>query len=412
MNGKAFLALAAMVGVGALIAIGSSGASHAVAKPLVYVGTNTACNGATPRKPTLQQGVDFVDAGGTVKVCPGTFTENVNVWKSVIIKAMKAAPDTLSCNDNRTDPNPAKYAVLDGMGGGGIGLDITASGVTVDGLIIQNFDTGIQTSDSFSGYILKNNLIQDNSTNGMALDSNGTTTVQTNCFRSTGTGIFNGIQLKSATISQNHFFQNSSYDVLLTSSTSVTLSQNMSRESYSFLYAYSSTKLSVKQNNVQDSTDDSSPFSGALYFGGGDTTLTVQGNIIQNNAGNGVVFDNIGLPANTGTMSGNIVNKNGLNGLLITPGDPNFNSTAKMTFSGNIFQGNLEDGIRVEPQQLQLTAATKSTFTGNIASGAVSPNHDCYDTNTPRNTWTGSTNIGQIARPKVICFPGTSAGGP
>jgi len=56
---------------------------------IVYVEPSGDCNGMTPCFNRLQEGVDFVSAGGTVKVSEGIYTstliEVLNISKSITI---------------------------------------------------------------------------------------------------------------------------------------------------------------------------------------------------------------------------------------------------------------------------------------------------------------------------------------
>lgn len=79
---------------------------------------------------TIQQGIDNVDVGGTVNVGAGAYAEEVSIGKDL----------TLAGQGNITLSAPTA--------GSGTGVNITGNpnAVTLSGLTIENFDTGIGTS--------------------------------------------------------------------------------------------------------------------------------------------------------------------------------------------------------------------------------------------------------------------------
>jgi hypothetical protein len=400
--------LLALVVVATALAVG---ASQALAVTTWTVDQTTGTNNCAGNIcKTISKAVLKAANGDTIVVHPGLYSENVTVNKKLTIKASKKAPDLLTCNDNRTDPDPTKFAVLDG-GGGGTGFDITVSGVTIDSFIIQNFDTGIRTDPGFLSYTLKNNLLQDNLTAGMDLNSNGTTSVTGNCLRDTPFGIVNMTgQLKSATLSQNHFWTNGQ-DVNVGTfgpTTTVKITGNQSDSSGFFLQAENSTTLTVSGNIIKNSSDATAPPSGAIVLGGGVVGFTVSGNIIQNGVANGIVVVDGGPgPNSTGKISSNIVQGMGGDGLFVM--DSGSTSLIKTTVSSNIFGNNGDDGIHVEKQTVAVSTLNKNTFTGNIATG--NPVHDCHDGNS-KDVWTGNTNIGHRVNKTGLCFPGDVVTGP
>lgn len=423
--------LVAIVAIGIAASQASGAATWTVDKT---TGTNN-CAGNICK--TIQKAVDKAAAGDTIIVNAGTYNESVTVTKKLTIKANKKAPDTLSCDDHRTDPDPTKYSIVEPPAGL-TGFDLSAA-VTLDGFIFQNADNNaaVTTRPTSSGYVLKNNLFQDN-TIGLYLNSNGTTTVTANCFRdnnnpgsSSGDGIYSDLGLKSATIGQNRFWNNASDDIVLTGTVNpsiqtVSVTGNISSSSAGFITVLLSKGVTISGNIVKNTTDGSTDYSAAVLFWGANTTFAIKNNIIQDGAGSGIVFDQINGQAcgggcgaaydgpNTGgTVSNNIVNRMGLDGLYVID-ESSFgattNSLEKTTVNNNIFGSNGDDGIHVAKQTLpNLTAAKANTFTGNIAS--TNPKHDCHDSNN-KDVWTGLTNIGKRVNKGGLCFPGDVVVGP
>jgi len=124
--------------------------ASAAAQPTeVWVATTgDDSNPGTQDRPfrTIQKGVDSVATGGTVHVAAGAYKENINIGKSLILKAVSGRP--VIDGDRTGDGKPD-----------GSCITINANGVTIEGFEIKNGYNGItgQTSNS----IIKNNIIHD-----------------------------------------------------------------------------------------------------------------------------------------------------------------------------------------------------------------------------------------------------------
>jgi len=108
--------------------------------------TGNDSNPGTQLQPfrTIQKGVDSVAVGGTVHIADGTYNENINIGKSLVLKAASGRP--VIDGDKTGDGIPD-----------GSCITINANGVTIEGFEIKNGYNGItgQTSNS----IIKNNII-------------------------------------------------------------------------------------------------------------------------------------------------------------------------------------------------------------------------------------------------------------
>ena len=149
-------------------------------------------------------------AGDTIQVCPGTYSGQVVINKTLRIKGK--APKAKDCN-TLAAPDPTLHAIFDAppvAGLAGIGIDIFADDVRIQGLVITNAgEVGIRTDPAYTGFVLKKSILIDNA-NGLYLHSSGgtATSVKGNCFRTNTTGIRTRYGLADATISKNYFFQN------------------------------------------------------------------------------------------------------------------------------------------------------------------------------------------------------------
>jgi nitrous oxidase accessory protein NosD len=120
--------------------------------------------------------------GDTIKVCPGLYAESIVVNKAnLVLEGATSQADEASCvrGDNASDP--LKSSVIHGR----VRLEadrVTLKRVTVE--LAPGGESGISTSPSFSGYLISQNVIQQNE-GGLNLSSGGahTTQVAQNCFR-------------------------------------------------------------------------------------------------------------------------------------------------------------------------------------------------------------------------------------
>jgi nitrous oxidase accessory protein NosD len=174
---------------------------------------------------TIQAAVDAASAGDTIKVKAGTYEENVVVNKQLKIKGADASLDEYL--------DPTEASIVDPVnntatGGVGIAFDLQADGIEIKGFTIAEFDTntdpdgtiGIRTSDSFSGYKIKDNVIEEN-TIGIYLNTATTASDETNPDRSkvednvirnndrngsnSGNGIYSDLGLQNVKIKDNLF---------------------------------------------------------------------------------------------------------------------------------------------------------------------------------------------------------------
>jgi parallel beta-helix repeat protein len=169
----------------AVIALGALavGVSNALAKDLVVDKDKVQCPKAAYI--SIQAAVAAASPGDRISVCPDTYVESVNVPKPLEIVANPKT--TLAGEDSclattPAAPDPTKDAIVDG---GAFSFNLAANNVKLDGFVIQGSAIGVQTSSSFSGYDIANNLVQNNTTAGINFLSGGANAsrVSMNCLR-------------------------------------------------------------------------------------------------------------------------------------------------------------------------------------------------------------------------------------
>ena len=195
---------AGVAGIAVALALGASGAFAATLK----VEEDGAQCGAQAYT-TIQAAVDAASPGSTIKVCPGTYAEQVTIDKTLKIKGK--APKVPDCATLPT-PDPTLYSVVEAppvTGVAGIGLDIFADRVSIKGLVVTHAgEVAIRTDPAYSGFSIKKSVLVANA-NGLYLHSNGATVRASSRATASSTTIRAGIRtrygLANAKIMKNRF---------------------------------------------------------------------------------------------------------------------------------------------------------------------------------------------------------------
>jgi parallel beta helix pectate lyase-like protein len=276
-------------------------ASPASAATLVVDDDNVQCSTATYT--TINSAIAAASTGDTIKVCPGTYNEMVNVNKNKL--TLLGAQAGVDARTRPFVPDPTTQSIIQDPCGPVqfTADDIELNGFTVQGSILPDpcFLSGIWSNPGFSGtdggFRILYNIVQDN-ISGIELDSTCTATptlVQYNLIQNNslpGPGSGNGIQtnfgLCKATIDLNKFsgHVNSSFLVVAPSS-NLTVTNNELVPGTPERIVFASVDTATISGNV--STGSSS--SGTIRLFGDDSNITINSNTLLNGM-RGIRIDN------------------------------------------------------------------------------------------------------------------------
>jgi hypothetical protein len=404
------LALGVSMLVGALIVPAASAATTRI------VGNPATCPGAT--YPTINAAVAVAAPGDTIKVCAGTYTENVVVTKPLTFLGAQAGKDARFRN------NPSQESIVNN-GAGDFTLSGTANDVKIDGFTLSgagappalSWAYGIAAFQGSSGLVVVNNVLQGNSEgmNYQNPDSTKPSRVQYNAFKNNtagsptfagerGTGVFisNG-PANNSSIVDNYFTGHTETAINFAGSpvrsVGLVVKRNVSVDDSTFVVAINSDGAVVAQNAVYVSPSAANG-TGILDFGA-NNNLSIDSNLIYGGAASGTsgvrIADFVGSPSTNTTVTNNRI-ANRYNGVRLTAGTS--------TITGNGISGSKNDGILAQSGGNQL-------LRNNVSSSTV---HDCEDqtvgtgTAGTANQWIGNVGQSNNSKPPAICPPGRGRG--
>jgi len=240
-------------------------------------------------KKTIQAGIDAANAGDTVTVAAGIYTENVSVNKaSLILRGAQSGIDARSRTlvpANETNLRPAVNGTAT--------LTLIANGITIDGLIIENNTgtAGAYLQPGFSGYQFRNNVLREN-VYGMELDSDGTTqtVIEQNLFTNNnvtgganGNGIYSDQGAHNILIQNNDFINNFNSGVLFTGVPSTRVNDNLIVRNNKM----DQCGIGVLMTRVIDGTISGNQMTNgrvAIRLAGYTRDISVTDNLMQNHA--------------------------------------------------------------------------------------------------------------------------------
>jgi hypothetical protein len=394
-----------------------------------------SCGGAAVAYTTIQSAVDAAAPGDTIKVCPGTYAESVTVTTADIsLIGPYAGVNAKSC------PDRADTATV--VGGAGNGFTLAADNIRIDGFRIGGSNAfGIETSEEYSGYGIRNNVIENNAA-GVYLNANGSilTRVKRNCLRdnnatyndvtpfpTAGTGIYTDQGLDNADILGNGFRRHLNVGINLvtdldptdtfnvTETRNIRVGGNASVNDRTFLSIFNADHIYVSGNVVRQNANGQDWNGSAIYVGGGydiggpgASAVTITNNkIVSTQLPNGF-YAGIAIrgSADDTVISYNVI-KGTYNGISISSDAP-----GAAYVRGNAVWNAHNNGIEAlvtEPYSGGGPAA-QNVFTRNGAHGSA--NYDCFDNTTgpatlgTANTWLrggARRNVGDTSSPTGLC---------
>jgi hypothetical protein len=294
----------------------------------------------------INSAVAAASAGDTIKVCPGTYNETVDITKTLTLDG--AGPDPKARTGDST-----KEAIVTGVTF--YGFSVQANGVVIDGFTFQGTSggPGVFTGAGFSGYVIRKNLFRDN-VFGLYFNSNGASKsfARENVFSANnrsgaagGNGIYSDAGLKNALIEHNSFSLHESSGIVLTSVglggvDTVSISHNTSKEDSSFIAIFNSVSTEIDHNDVSKSTGS------AIFVGGDNNGLVVSHNDLSDGDARGIRFNGPAFGGGTNLnveVSHNQVKNFVSSGIAVAPGSL---MTSKIT--QNHSNNNGQDGIFIE----------------------------------------------------------------
>lgn len=411
-----------------LAGVGVTAASETLADPppgtFVVDDDLAQCSNAQFSGPTgIQTAITAAPPGSTIRVCPGIYTR-ILIDKTLTLQAPRQQGTATQCAAPLT-PDPTKEAIITGeppFAGGGV-VTIAADSVVFQGFTVQGPNTltgpGIFTLPTFSGYLIKFNVIQEN-TFGIYFNASGalSSVVDHNCIRNnnqpgsaSGDGIYSDAGLRNAVIQENFITgHDSAAIVLVVNQQDISIIHNDIVDDEGTIVLFAAQNVLVAYNHqIQRGT------SSGIFIGGG-VTASIRFNLIErastgvNASGPNVLlveknnvrdatFEGIRFTATSGsTIRGNKVERSGRDGIRLRNGS-NSNDV-----NNNLSRDNVRDGMRVDgtdfPPQSSMNDIQQNKMLGN-------GEHDCHDdtagtgTGGTANTWLN--DIGKTQNRPGLC---------
>jgi len=358
-----------------------------------------SCGASNMAFTTIQSAVTEAASGDTVKVCPGTYAENVTVDKTLTLKGAKAG------NDARTR-GTSNESIVDPPSNALPGLLFLADNITLDGFTVRGTtgSTGIQTSPLFSGYDILNNIIHDN-VFGLYAHNSGAAQmeVRRNFFRTNnvpgsaaGNGIYSDQGAVGILIRANKFQGNMNAGILFAETPALNdqliVESNSSTNDAGFFALFDGSNIQVTSNKTNDTVNGDDGNQGSAIFIGAGNGVLVEDNTLNRPAFSGIAVR--GTAQNVDLL-GNTINDAENHGIDVTADAPGVaqirNNKALDNDVDGIFMGVDTNGNTLQNN----TAKSNGDF-------------DCEDDSIGSNTagtanfW-ASSNVGPQDSPNGLC---------
>ncbi|MBM2620977.1 right-handed parallel beta-helix repeat-containing protein [Actinoplanes sp. LDG1-06] len=266
-------------------------------------GRNAVCSVPSTAYPTIQSAVNAT-ACRTVKVAPGSFTENVAIARSLTLNGAKAGQDA------RTRRGSGESA-LTGT------ITISANDVTVDGFTVNGPPGGgtaaLVMQNGNSGETIQNTVI--NNPGRAASITTSRTTFRRNLVKNTSTASdgfqANSTPVRDVTIVENVFTgpvpSNYNADItFIEGNANLIVSGNKSTAGGTLVALFKTTGATISGNTVTGNGSSS-----AIYVGGGNSQVVVSGNTISSSASGVKLANDFGVGTNSAvSITGNTLRNN------------------------------------------------------------------------------------------------------
>jgi parallel beta-helix repeat protein len=340
---------------------------------------------------SIQAAVDAASAGDLIKVCPDVYAESVTVDKPLTLRGNPDAVEAVGCFDEAPsqlgDLDPTEQTIVDGTGSSAQELfaleadDIVLKGFVLQGafqpdyldVVRRNYRLlrrAIATSDAYSGYRIRHNLIRLNSV-GIQFGSRGTTESRFdhNCLRENVWGLATDDRaLVDARVDHNATFRTrfNAFEPVLGEAKNASFDHNLSRQDDTAYKVANTTATRIVANTVQSARI-------AIDIGGGapNVDLQVIHNLVENpfggNVSQGIFFRT--RPADQAPNTRALVMRNTVTGMAlngITAAGPPVTAQPRPSVTDSVFSHNLtsdngQDGITLRGGN------DRNTVRGNIA---------------------------------------------
>jgi parallel beta-helix repeat protein len=368
------------------------------------------CNATDPAPTTIQAGVDAASSGQRIQVCPGTYNDDVNINKSVILEGAKADVDA------RNPRGPLSQESVVGGSSAIAKFTVSADDVTINGFDFESVSgPALYTQPTVAGTDVRNNIFRGN-TFGLYLNGNGDAKqliVQRNLFDdnnntgpASGNGIYSDQGLATATITANKFTSNQNAGILFAQSSggpfveNVVVRNNSGDDNASFIAIFGdgATNIDVRSNTVTDTNSSNNGDQGSQIFVGDAGTGSPNGITIRSNTLSNAPFDGIAVRNSSYNIDvqSNTVTGAGRDGISVTSD----HRGAGSVLSGNTVSSSADNG-------LFFGADSKGTFV-ETNDARSNTGVDCQDDSTGRqrvnvaNIW-ATDNLGNESTPSGLC---------